>query len=133
MIHPLLSSTDFTWDFVTVSHWSSVEVNAAVVCACLLATKPLIAMLWSKLRPVSRLRVRTMNLRSGPPTIGSETIRGTRLPSSLDRLERRYGSDRVLLSGTEVEDSAAPVGKVGQQYAAAMNEVAPARQGKLDV
>jgi len=124
LIKPLLKSTDFSWDFVTISYWTSVEVNAAVVCACLLAIKPLIDLLWNKLRRVPRLPVEKTSLGSGPPTIGSESVRSSRLPSSLDRLENGSGRCRVLLSGTESEDSELPRRNVDQLYAAAMKEIA---------
>ncbi|KAK0750956.1 hypothetical protein B0T18DRAFT_59497 [Schizothecium vesticola] len=128
LIKPLLGSADFTWDFVTVAHWTSVEVNAAVVCACLLVIRPLLGVLWSKLRPASWLRVGRMSLGSGQPTIGSESVTGIRLPFSMDRLEGGSSRrDRVLLSGTEAEDSTAPMGNVAQQYAAAMKEVSAVR------
>lgn len=39
----LLHSQDPTWDFTTIAHWSFVEVNIAIVCACLMTMKPLIA------------------------------------------------------------------------------------------
>ena len=132
MIKPLLGSADPSWDFVTVAHWTSVEVNAAVVCACLLATKPLLAVLWSKLRPVSWLRIGSANFGSRQPA-ASESATGIRLPSGLDRLEGGQGRGRVLLSGTWAEDATAPMGNVAQQYAAAMKEVSAAKQEKLDV
>jgi hypothetical protein len=134
LIKSIVGSTDFSWDFVMVAHWTSVEVNAAVVCACLLVTKPLLSVLWSKLRPVSWLRAGRMSLGSEQPTIGSESVTGIRLPSSMDRLEGGSSRrDRVLLSGTEAEDSTVPMGNVAQQYAAAMKEVAAVRQGKRGV
>ena len=134
MIKPLLGSADFTWNFVTVAHWTSVEVNAAVVCACLLVTKPLLAVLWSKLFPASWQRVGRMSLASGQLTIGSQSVTGIRLPSNMDRLEGGSSRrDRVQLSGMEAEDSAAPMGNAAQQYAAAMKDVAAVRQGKRDV
>jgi len=127
-MRPLLWSVDFPWEFVTVSHWTSVEVNTAIVCACLLAIKPLIDLLWSKLRRSSRRPVGGSSLRSGPPTIGSESIGGS-------RREGGYGIDtgRVVLSVTEAESFELPMGDVGQQYAAAMKDVSTTRQGRLHV
>lgn len=49
-IKNLLSSPDFTWDFVAISNWTSIEVNTSIVCVCLLVTKPLFMTLWCKLR-----------------------------------------------------------------------------------
>ena len=122
LIRPLLWSADFSWDFVTVSHWTSVEVNTAIVCACLLAIKPLIDLLWSKVCRSSRRPVGGTNLSSGPPTIGSESVRGS-------RREGGYGSDtgRVVLIATEAESFELPMEDVGQQYAAVMKDISTAR------
>jgi hypothetical protein len=32
-----------------MSHWNCVEVNVAIVCACLMTMKPLICRLWPRL------------------------------------------------------------------------------------
>ena len=126
LIRPLLWSADFSWDFVNVSHWTSVEVNTAIVCACLLAIRPLIDLLWSKLRRSSRRR--GTSLASGPPTIGSESVRGS-------RQEGGYGSNtgRAVLIVTEAESFELPMGDVGQQYAAVIKDVSTAGQGGLHV
>ena len=133
-INALLSSVDPTWDFVAVSNWTSVEINAAVVCACMLATKPLIARLWRKMRwSASTERSATTLDGRGPPTIGSESVRGSnRLPSGSGASERGYGSERVLVR--DLEDAIMPMRDVGHQYAAAMREVAGGRgKGKEEV
>ena len=128
LIRPLLWSADFSWDFVTVSHWTSVEVNTAIVCACLLAIKPLIDLLWSKLRRSSRRPVAGTSLRSGPPTIGSKSVRGSRREG-----ENGSNTGRVVLIVTEAESFELPMGDVGQQYAAVIKDVSTARQGRLHV
>ena len=46
IITQLAQSLDFTWDFVPIAHWNCVEVNVAIVCACLLTMKPLINKKW---------------------------------------------------------------------------------------
>lgn len=38
----LISSTDMTWDLTSIANWSIVEINIAIVCACLMTYKPLI-------------------------------------------------------------------------------------------
>jgi hypothetical protein len=43
LLHPLLASTDYTWDLVTQYHWCYAEVNAAIVCASAPALKPFFA------------------------------------------------------------------------------------------
>ena len=134
LIRLIIPSADLTWDFVTIAHCTSVEVNASVVCACLLATKPLLAVLRRKLRHRSWLRLGAMSLGSGQSTVRTVPVTVIRLPSSMDRLEGRYGRDRMLSSGTGAEDSTAAMGNVAQQYAAAMKEVAAVRQGeRLDI
>lgn len=52
-INALFKSSDPSWDFVAVSNWNSVEVNTAIVCVCLLVTKPLFVRLWHRVRPKS--------------------------------------------------------------------------------
>ncbi|KAK3395257.1 hypothetical protein B0H63DRAFT_386009 [Podospora didyma] len=41
-LNTLLYSRDSTWDFVSIANWSAVEINIAVVCACLPTMKPLV-------------------------------------------------------------------------------------------
>jgi hypothetical protein len=134
LMKPILGSTDFSWDFVPIAHWTSAEVNAAILCACLLATKPLISLLWSKLRRVRGLPEGQTTLGSSPPTIGSDPIRGSNLPSSVDGLERGHWKDRFMFSATEAESSAPPTRNVGQQqYSVGMEELTPVQPEKLDV
>lgn len=122
-IKALLDSTDPTWDFVAVSNWTSVEVNASIMCASLLATKPLITRLRQKLLPGSSQRVATASYGRGPATVGSESVRDIRLPSSSDRSARGYESDGVLMFGMEASESTMAMSPVGVQYATAMKEV----------
>ncbi|KAK4238677.1 hypothetical protein C8A03DRAFT_14885 [Achaetomium macrosporum] len=42
-LNQLLYSTDPTWDLVIIANWSSAEINAAVVCACLPTLRPALA------------------------------------------------------------------------------------------
>ncbi|KAK3902256.1 hypothetical protein C8A05DRAFT_34062 [Staphylotrichum tortipilum] len=42
-------TADPSWDSLSMSHWNAVEVNVAIVCACLMTMKPLIAKLWPRL------------------------------------------------------------------------------------
>ncbi|KAK4158618.1 hypothetical protein QBC43DRAFT_305292 [Cladorrhinum sp. PSN259] len=48
-------TVDPSWDSIPMSHWNCVEVNVAMVCACLMTVKPLISKLWPGLldRPSS--------------------------------------------------------------------------------
>jgi hypothetical protein len=43
------ATTDLQWDSIPLSHWNCVEVNVAIVCACLMTMKPLIDKLWPRL------------------------------------------------------------------------------------
>ena len=45
----LYDSQDPTWDFATIAHWNSVEINIAIVCACLMTLKPFIAKIFPNL------------------------------------------------------------------------------------
>jgi len=40
---------DPSWDSISMTHWNGVEVNIAIVCACLMTMKPLIEKLWPRL------------------------------------------------------------------------------------
>ena len=54
-----------------MANWSTVEINAAIICACLMTMKPLFSMAFGtrKKEPVSS---------SGPLTIGSSPLRAAR-------------------------------------------------------
>ena len=43
------TSTDPSWDSISMTHWNVVEVNVAIVCACLMTLKPLVSKLWPQL------------------------------------------------------------------------------------
>jgi hypothetical protein len=45
----LYNSEDTTWDNVPIAIWTCVEVNVAIVCACLMTIKPLIVKLLPKI------------------------------------------------------------------------------------
>ncbi len=44
-----LDLSDFTYQMASVSIWGSVEVNLAIICACLTTLKPLVARVFPKL------------------------------------------------------------------------------------
>lgn len=118
-INALLDSSDFTWDYVAVANWTSVEVNAAIVCASLLVIKPLITKLWHQIRP--RSRGPKMEDGRWPATIGAETVRYNSGSSGLlTRVKESSGSERALVDDPEVP----PMRDVESQYAAAVREVA---------
>jgi hypothetical protein len=43
-----LSGLDIVWELSTVAYWGAVEVNLAIICACLTTLKPLITKLFPK-------------------------------------------------------------------------------------
>lgn len=38
----MVDKTDMTWDLVPISKWSVIEINMAVICACLTTLKPIL-------------------------------------------------------------------------------------------
>ena len=56
-LHALYASSvsrDITWDSATALIWSTVEVNVAIVCACLPTLKPIISLVFPRLLNGSR-------------------------------------------------------------------------------
>ncbi|KAK4168120.1 hypothetical protein QBC43DRAFT_366631 [Cladorrhinum sp. PSN259] len=79
-LNALYLQRDVTWDMTQIANWSSVEINVAVVCACLTTLKPLFQKVFrpwlDKLFP---RRNELQNVReSRPPTIGSSPLRAFR-------------------------------------------------------
>jgi hypothetical protein len=69
-----MGTTDPTYNLSSITEWSSVEVNAAIVCACVTTLKPL----WRKAVPSRKTRLGSNDGSSGsrkqanrPMTIGS--------------------------------------------------------------
>lgn len=58
-------TTDPTWDFVGVAIWTSIELNTAVICACLPTLKPLASRLFPRLLPSSRSHTHYQHYGSG--------------------------------------------------------------------
>ena len=40
---------DVTWKFAVLAYWGAVEVNLAIICACLMTLKPLVVRVWPTL------------------------------------------------------------------------------------
>ncbi|KAK3374662.1 hypothetical protein B0H63DRAFT_255129 [Podospora didyma] len=79
-LNALLYSKDMTWDLVSIANWSIVEINMAVLCACLTTLKPLVTKFvkpWIHALPFHRRHEYTLNTNaadqhpSRPKTIGS--------------------------------------------------------------
>jgi hypothetical protein len=50
-------SSDITYDFSVRAYWAAVEVNLAIICACLTTLKPLLAQVFPGL--IESLREKT--------------------------------------------------------------------------
>lgn len=61
-------TTDPTWDFVGVAIWTSVELNTAIICACLPTLKPLASRLFPPLLLSSRSHAHYQRYGSGIDT-----------------------------------------------------------------
>ncbi|KAK3342011.1 hypothetical protein B0T25DRAFT_357033 [Lasiosphaeria hispida] len=48
-LNQLLYLSDVTWELVSIGNWSVVEVNTAIVCACVMTLKPLLRKLFGPL------------------------------------------------------------------------------------
>lgn len=73
---------DYTFTGVTVAYWSLIEVNTAIVVACIMTFRPLLTRVFaSSARQKSRTQVAAQEHSDAaqsirPPTIGSEPTRG---------------------------------------------------------
>jgi hypothetical protein len=78
-----LDGVDMPYKFSIVGYWGGVEVNLAVICACLTTLRPLIVRLFPRLLASTR----TYNL-DAPTTIGGTHHRHTQAaPRSFARLD----------------------------------------------
>jgi hypothetical protein len=74
------NQVDFSWDNIAISYWTSVEINFAIICACVMTLKPLITkiapnLIDEGLRP-SDLEGDQRTASGGhPPTIGTKAVR----------------------------------------------------------
>ncbi|KAK1756612.1 hypothetical protein QBC47DRAFT_380256 [Echria macrotheca] len=74
---------DVTWQWTTSAYWTTVEINFAIVCACVMTLKPLIVKFFPVLEAEERLSSSDRDHRSWelsadwhkPPTIGSRSTR----------------------------------------------------------
>lgn len=65
-IYVLAISEDITWDNVDSATWSSIEINVAIICACLPTLKPLI----TSFAPCLLSSPRSCSLSLGTPSNG---------------------------------------------------------------
>ena len=83
MVYLILSSNavDVTWDWTTSAYWTTVEINFAIICACVMTLKPLIVKFFPGLgeqRLTSSDGDRSWELSTdqhNPPTIGTKSTR----------------------------------------------------------
>jgi hypothetical protein len=72
---------DSTWCFTTPAYWTTIEVNSAIMCACVMTLKPLNVKVFPGLVEVrlSSSEDLSMDWNNNPPTIGTKS---TRTPQS---------------------------------------------------
>jgi len=74
------SSVDLSWDYTTSAYWTTIELNFAIICACVMTLKPLIAKLFPGLTD-ERLSSSDPDFHGAyavgghPPTIGTKPMR----------------------------------------------------------
>jgi hypothetical protein len=73
---------DFTYHLATLAIWGSVEVNLAIICACLTTLKPLIARMFPRLLKSTHMETpRSLGYisRGTGPAASASRSRGTRV------------------------------------------------------
>ncbi|KAK0732010.1 hypothetical protein B0H67DRAFT_566439 [Lasiosphaeris hirsuta] len=90
---------DFTWAAVELSYLTAVEVNGAIVCACIMTLKPLVTKLFPGLLGSrgSQNPAGSDNSHRGPPTIGSKPSKAPLSPADSDllKVDGRPGARRI--------------------------------------
>lgn len=71
--HP---QTDFFYTSIPLTYWTFVEVNGAIVCACLMTLKPLISRIFPKMLSPASDQMPDSGIWANLPTIGSMPWRG---------------------------------------------------------
>ena len=95
-----------TWDLVKIADWSVIEVNIAIVCACLMTLKPLTKQLFGPLVRLCSPRGRQSEEdgNANPPlTVGSKSL----------RVSGRTRQDLTLDSRTTTSTKFAPMESAG--------------------
>lgn len=103
-------SIDFTYDNTSLQYWTCIEVNTAIVCACVMTLKPLINRHFPSIvrsRPTNTLPSSDPALDSGgvrPPTIGSRPVRkGPKRKTSWLALPDRTDTGALMVEEDEAE------------------------------
>lgn len=97
-------STDPTWDTSTVAIWSCVELNIAIICACCMTLRPLLARLFPKLMGSGYQRHsndRIPDPGQFPLTVGSRKVQRAEDPYSLENIDRMPESPPRTASRTD--------------------------------
>lgn len=90
----LSRSTDPTWDAATVAIWTCIELNIAIICACCMTLRPLVARVFPRLLPTGYRRhadESANNARQYLVTVGGsrkDRRRPVADPFSLDHIDR---------------------------------------------
>jgi hypothetical protein len=111
-IKDLFVSKDFTWDFVSIVHWTCVEVNIAIVCACLMTVKPFIGKFWPWwLHPRDGYEQQASDPHGRPMSIGTRPSRPKIRPESLEFMPETWlvnqktipDADSYVLTDLEIQ------------------------------
>lgn len=113
-----------------MSHWAAVEINLAIVCACLTTLRPLVARLFPRLLGMtistSALNGDGTSGQTGlPETIGSATMQAPRRHGAIHEEEREFAglvddepnkSERRYELDVQPEAEAAVIKRPGRTY-----------------
>jgi hypothetical protein len=95
-----------TYNLATLSIWSSIEVNLAIICACLTTLKPLIVRMFPRLLKTSHLATpRTLGYtdRATGTAVSGHGTRAKRESASFARLEDADSNDSTGCEMDELE------------------------------
>lgn len=105
---------DLTFDDTPLTYWTCIEVNTAIVCACVMTLKPLISrhlpsLVRSRVSAPSRTNGHALGGGLKPPTIGSRPVRSRGRDRSRRRrswlvLPDRMNADAATMDAEEMED-----------------------------
>ncbi|KAK3938455.1 hypothetical protein QBC46DRAFT_390162 [Diplogelasinospora grovesii] len=77
-------NVDFTYSAAQLSYLTAVEINGAIICACVMTLKPFISRFWPRLLSSRGTDTRRSYAAAGPPTIGSRPSKAPISPSTMD-------------------------------------------------
>jgi hypothetical protein len=96
-LHQLLYSQDQTWDLVTIANWSVVEINTAIIVACLPTLKPVLR------KVLSPLAHRFIPGRSLPPASDSQPRTIGSMPMNALNMRRKQDPHFMSLEESHID------------------------------